>query len=271
MTVLITGASGGLGRVMATECAHRGYDLFLTDWNKQGLIDITNGIKRQYPVEVRHKACDLTDIASIGELFDYLDSVNVRVNMLLNIAGVDFEGGFMDQPCEKLVNIIRLNIEATIRVTHAALLRRHPDDKFNIIIVSSLASMYPIPLKATYAASKRFLLDFSIALREELKHKNASVLALCPGGLPTTTEALLGIAGQSFWGSLTTNNLCTVARNAISRVLAGKPIYIPGKINVLLSVLGQCLPRTCIARILYRRWHIAQNKWPELRTKLHLR
>jgi short-subunit dehydrogenase len=68
-----------------------------------------------------------------------------------------------------------------------------------LVFVSSLASMFPMPHKAAYAASKRFLLDFATALRHELKTHNVRVLALCPGGLVTTKEAVRSIAAQGIW------------------------------------------------------------------------
>ncbi len=261
MTALITGASGGLGRAMATECAARGCDLFLTDVSEENLKQIKQGIIRQYDVAVYQKACDLTDESAVKELFHYIKEEKIRLTMLLNIAGIDFEGGFLDRESDKITDIIQLNVEATLRVTHAALKNRDEKERFYILIVSSLASQYPIPLKATYAASKRFLLDFSIALRQELKNKNVRVLALCPGGLPTTKEAQSGIAAQGIWGSLTTNSLPAVANKTVSKMISGKSVYIPGFINSSLCFAGKIVPRTLIASLLYKRWNSAQNKW----------
>ncbi len=261
MMVLITGASGGLGRAMAVECARRGYDLFLTDMAQMPLMQIQQGIERQFGVNVYTKACDLTNDESLKELFGCMDSLNIKPGMLLNIAGIDYEGGFTTQPSGNIARIIQVNIEGTLKVTHAALARRDKKERFIIVTVSSLASMYPIPLKATYAASKRFLLDFSIALGQELKNENVSVLALCPGGLPTTREALLGIAAQGIWGDLTMNDLGEVARKTMTVALKGKRVYIPGCVNTVLRFLGRLMPATLIARLLYKRWNSAQGKW----------
>ena len=121
--------------------------------------------------------------------------------------------------------------------------------------------MYPMPLKATYAASKRFLLDFSIALGQELKNKDVRVLALCPGGLVTTQEAMSGIAAQGFWGNATTNPLELVAERTIDRLLARGGVYIPGALNRALSFAGKLLPRSWIAAAIYQRWSKAQQQW----------
>ena len=97
MTALITGASGGLGRALAAECAGRGYDLFLTDISEQGLIEIKHGIQRQYDVAVHTKVCNVTNPREVAELFAAIDALNVKLNMFLGVAGIDFEGGFEEQ------------------------------------------------------------------------------------------------------------------------------------------------------------------------------
>jgi len=271
MNVMITGASGGLGRALAAECAGRGYNLFLTDNNEQGLRCLQSGLERQYGVCVTARKCDLTNDESVDEMLSVIDRNGIEFDMLLNIAGVDFEGGFLERERESVVKIVSLNVEATLRITHAILKRRRAGRQFSLVFVSSLASLYPMPLKATYAASKRFLSDFALALGQELKSQNVKVLTLCPGGLATTQEAISGIAAQGFWGEMTTNKLETVASRTIERALKGKRIYIPGTVNMTLSLFGKLLPRSFIAAIIYKRWIGAQSKWLYLEGKTQKR
>jgi short-subunit dehydrogenase len=261
MNVMITGASGGLGRALAAECGRRGYNIFLTDINENGLDRLQEGLERRFGVCVTSKACDLTKPESVDEMLAAIDAHGIKFDMLLNIAGVDFEGGFLEREREKIVKIVSLNNVATLRITHAILSRRRPGKKFSIVFVSSLASMFPMPLKATYAASKRFLLDFSIALRQELKSRNVNVMALCPGGLATTGEAIRGIAAQGFWGNATTNRLEDVASSTIEKALRGKGIYVPGVLNRILSSLGKIVPRPWVATLVFWKWNKAQSKW----------
>ncbi|HHY82779.1 MAG TPA: SDR family NAD(P)-dependent oxidoreductase [Clostridiales bacterium] len=261
MNVMITGAAGGLGRALANECGRRGYNMFLTDINEEGLLCIKRGLERQYDVVVAAAACDLTNPESVDKMLDVIDKYGIRFDMLLNIAGLDFEGGFIERDREKLVKIVSLNNAATLRITHAILKRRRPGKPFTIVFVSSLASMFPMPLKATYAASKRFLLDFAVSLRQELKRENVNILTLCPGGMVTTRETLCSIKAQGFWGNVTTNPLESVARNTIDRALSGKCIYVPGILNRVLSFLGKIIPRSWIAAVIYWRWNNAQSKW----------
>lgn len=261
MRVLITGAAGGLGRALAIECAGRGYDLILTDINNLGLELVKQGILRQYDVDVYITPCDLTNDEEVEKLIQQAEERGLRIDMLFNVAGLDYEGGFMQRNFEQISRILRVNIEATLRVTYRALRLRKKNSRFQIVFVSSLASQYPIPLKATYAASKRFLYDFSLALGQELKGEDVSVLVLCPGGLATTEEAINGITAQGFWGSATTNKLEKVARRTITRALRGRRTYIPGVLNRLFSLVGKVVPADFAVKILYHRWVKAQKKW----------
>ncbi|HHT64915.1 MAG TPA: SDR family NAD(P)-dependent oxidoreductase [Clostridiales bacterium] len=261
MNVMITGAAGGLGRALANECGRRGYNLFLTDINEDGLLCIKRGLERQFDVVVATAVCDLTNAESVDKMLDMIDQHGICFDMLLNIAGLDFEGIFMERDREKLVKIVLLNSAAALRITHAAINRRRSGKPFSIVFVSSLASMFPMPLKATYAASKRFLLDFATSLRQELKRKGVSVLTLCPGGMVTTQETMSSIKAQGFWGSITTNPLESIAHNTIDRVLAGKSIYIPGILNRTLSFFGKIIPRSWVAAMIYWRWNKVQSRY----------
>ena len=91
MHVLITGAAGGLGRALAVECARRGYRLFLTDRNAQALCHIQDGLCRQFGVQVTAVPCDLTDSASVDAMLDQIDRAQMQFDMLLNVAGLDYQ------------------------------------------------------------------------------------------------------------------------------------------------------------------------------------
>lgn len=261
LTVLITGASGGLGRAFALECADRGFDIFLTDINAESLVRIKNGVLRQYDVHVYTKPCDITNESEVDSLINHAKEVGIKLDMILNVAGVDHEGGFTTQSFDNIAEILRVNIEATLRMTYKVLSIRRKTGRFYIVFVSSLASMYPMPLKATYAASKRFLLDFSLALGQELKGENVKVLALCPGGMPTKDSCIEAIEAQGFWGVATTNTLERVAHRTISRTLRGRKVYFPGIVNRLFSIAAKIVPVSIMTKLIHSRWHKAQEKW----------
>jgi short-subunit dehydrogenase len=258
--VAITGAAGGLGKAFAVECASRGWCLFLTDLRPEPLETLAAGLRRTYGVEVTTQACDLTEPAARTELFERLHREGLRFWALVNVAGIDFEGPFLEQSPAHIRTIVRLNVEATLELTHALLGLRDPLAAFRLINVASLAAFYPMPVKATYAASKRFLLDFSLALREEVRPLGATVTVLCPAGLPTTPEVVQAIEVQGWWGQVTTQNIGGVAARTLDYALAGRAVYIPGWINRLLQAVGSLAPAWLVARLINQRWQAARRQ-----------
>ena len=264
--VLITGATGGLGKAMAVECAARGWDLFLTDTTGVALETLAAGLRNAHAVRVLHHTCDLTDPAARAALFDRAAKEGLRFWSLVNVAGLDYEGPFYERSGSQIRSIIRLNIEATLEMTHAVLEFRDPLSPFRIITVSSLAAFNPMPVKATYAASKRFLLDFFLALREEVRALGATVTVLCPGGLPTTPGAIEGIQAQGWLGVLTTQNVGSVAAATIDAALRGRAVVVPGFANQIVRALSAVTPAPIVVRLIANRWTTARAKRQQPRT-----
>jgi uncharacterized protein len=258
--VLITGAAGGLGKAFAVECASRGWSLVLTDLRAASLETLAASLRTTYHVSILVHPCDLTDLASRGALFEWIKENRLRFWFLFNVAGLDYEGMFYDCTRQQIRTILRLNIEGTLEMIHAILDFRDTHAMFRIINVASLAAFFPMPVKATYAASKRFLLDFSLALREELRPLGASITILCPAGLPTTPECITAIEAQGIMGQLTTQNIGSVAAQTIDAALAGTAIVIPGILNRVLHTLGQLVPPRLVARLVSGRWNAAHQK-----------
>ncbi|MCL6588533.1 MAG: SDR family NAD(P)-dependent oxidoreductase [Firmicutes bacterium] len=258
--VCITGAAGGLGKAFAVECARRGWDLFLTDISETALNSLAVGLSNTYGIHVIYHPCDLTDTVARAELFQKMRQEEAHFRILINVAGVDFEGCFTARTPGQIRAILRLNIEATLEMTYMALELRGKGAPFRLITVSSLAAYYPMPVKAVYAASKRFLLDFSLALREEIRSLGGSVTVLCPAGLPTTESTIRGINAQGFLGRITTKNVGFVAARTIEYALRGKAVYIPGLLNRMLRLLGAIVPPTLAARFIGHRWNTAHQK-----------
>ena len=227
--VLISGATGGLGKAFAAECAARGWNLFLTDLPEEALSAAAAGL-------------------------EHVDRLGLRFHCLINVAGLDYEGPFGERKVGELRTIVRLNIESTVEMTRSILPFKDPARTLRIVNVSSLAAFYPMPVKAVYAASKRFLLDWSLALNQELRSSDVTVTALCPAGMPTTPACIRSIDAQGFMGRITTQNVGDVAARTIDRALAGRSVYVPGGVNRLLRLLGGMAPATVVALLINNRW-----------------
>ena len=258
--VLVTGAAGGLGKAFAVECASRGWDLFLTDLCAERLELLAAGLRASYGVRVITRASDLADPASRSALFERIRAEALRFWALINVAGVDYEGLFLEQTSQHIRSIIRLNVEGTIEMTHALLGFRDPLTTFRIINVASLAAFSPMPMKATYAASKRFLLDFSLALREEMRGLGATVTVLCPAGMSTTQECVAAIDAQGWIGQITTQDIGRVADQTLTAALAGQAVVIPGLVNRAVQKIASLLPVSWAVSLVSHRWGAVRQK-----------
>lgn len=258
--VMITGATGGLGRAFAGECAARGWDLLLTDRYPTSLRDLGDTLARMHGVVIRHAEADLASPASRLELQELMQALPTRPWMLINVAGVDAEGPFRERTVDELVEILRVNAEGTLSVTHAALRLRDGSTPFRLLTVGSLAGFYPMPYKATYAATKAFLMTLSVAIGEELRSHHGSATLLAPAGLSTTPGAIEAIAAQGLMGRLTTVDVHRVARIAVDAALRGRRIVIPGGVNAMLRLASSLLPAGYLARLVGDRWSHAQAR-----------
>lgn len=261
--VCITGASGGVGKAFAAECAQRGWDLLLTDLSHAPLSPLASGIGRLYGVEVKTYTCDLTDPAERENFWQYIRENGIQLHMLINVAGVDFEGLFKERSLKEIRTIVRLNIEATLEMTHSVLSHRDPCRTLRIINVSSLASYYAMPVKAVYAASKRFLLDVSVALHHELRSDDVSVTVLCPAGLPTTRSSITKIEAQGLMGQATTLNVGSVTSQTIDLALKGRPVVVPGFFNQIMLAASRMVSPVKLAGMLKKRWLKANKESTE--------
>jgi uncharacterized protein len=262
--ILISGATGGLGSAFVTECARRGYGLYLTDM-REDVTGFADYIAKTYSIETKARVCDMTSQTCRTDFLNAVKTEGVRFWGLINVAGTDHEGAFLDRTRDQIMQLIRLNVEATVDMTHEILNLRDPERKFMLINVCSLAAVTPMPFKATYAATKRFLLDFSYAIREEIK-EFGTVTALCPAGMPTTTENMTAIFAQGFWGKVTTVDARTVARMTLDAALKGKAVVIPGWLNQVLQSFSRLMPTSLTTRVVGGRWRTAQqavDPWQE--------
>lgn len=261
----LSGATGGLGRSMAVECASRGWDLFLTDRNAAVLEAFANSLRHAWQVRMDCFPCDMADDASREALLEAMYARGVRLHFICNIAGVDFEGAFLEKPRRQLLDILKVNDISTVDMLHGLLGLRDSARPLRIVNVCSLAAMFPMPVKATYAASKRLLLDLSLALREEWRDSGVTVTALCPAGMATNEECIRGMAVQGIMGRLTTLQIGRICAGTVDAALRGRAIYIPGVINRALAAAGAVMPRSIVARLIGWRWRRTHHASEQLK------
>ncbi|MBO2453157.1 SDR family oxidoreductase [Actinomadura barringtoniae] len=184
-TALITGASSGIGAGLARQLAQRGHGVTLVARRQDRIAELARRLSDQYGVRAEALPCDLLDPAAREKLPGRIDDLGLRVNVLINNAGVASGGDFTDQDPGHEIDMVRLNCEALLGLT-AAYAPGFEHRPGAILIVASASGFAPIPRQATYAATKAFALSLAEALHFELRPAGTSVTALCPG--PVTTE-----------------------------------------------------------------------------------
>jgi short-subunit dehydrogenase len=256
---MITGATGGLGKAFVVECAKLGHNLFITDLSYDRLQQLANSITSTYKIDVIPWECNLKDIDDRQRMFKKIDELDIELYMTINVAGLDFEGGLDTLDSDKISTVMRVNTEATIDITRFVTQRDHNGD-FYIINVASMAGFFSMPLKSIYAASKRAIIQFSYAIREEIRSKKGHLLVLCPSGMKTMPEVTASIESQGFMGEITTLETGTIVHRTIKKALRDKPKFIPGLINMMLVGVSKIVPDIIKAKLIYRRWEMTRRR-----------
>ncbi len=250
---VITGATGGLGGAFVNVLAARGEDLLLTGRSIDKLLALKNRLAAEFPaVQVDVCAADLTDEKSRAALVERMQAKDVRIGRLVNVAGADIQKAFTEYTQEKIAFQCRANFEAAVSLCHAAL--KNADEGLEILNVSSVSGIYPMPYFAIYSAAKGALTSFSAALREEVKKAGVKVTAVLPGAMPTREDVKEQIKGQGLWGRLAAKSPAWVAEKSLRAVKKNKRRYIPGFWNKAMNFGTKLLPLSWKLRFIAKRW-----------------
>lgn len=238
---LITGASGGIGKEYARQLAADGYNLMLIAHQQEGLNELTEEIERHYRVRTAIIVADFTKTTDITDLVAYIKNAE-RVDVLVNCAGYSEHTPFYEQDETSVLNMLNVQVMATVRLVHAALPKMIEWRSGNIITVSSLAAFTPAPGASMYSSSKAFLNTFMETLHMEVHNYGIKVQSLCPG--PTHTGFHQGqdveesMAGIDFW--MEPQDVVAASLHALEK---GEVVCVPGVINKVIKNVAPMLPR----------------------------
>ena len=191
---LITGGTSGIGLALAKVFAKNKYDIIITARKQEELNKAADDLQRQFGIKVYTLANDLSKTEGPKQVFDWCQAQNLAVDVLVNNAGLATYGKFSEADLNQQLNIINLNIRATTELTGLMLPLMLKRGSGKILNVASSAAFQPGPLWAVYAASKAYILSFSLALRNELKGSGLHVTAVCPGATKTNFQNKIGRA-----------------------------------------------------------------------------
>ena len=247
-TVLITGASSGIGLELARCFARDGSDLILVARDLAKLAEAADALRLENPAGVRTLAHDLGDPEAQAALVATLDRDGVTVDVLVNNAGFGARGNVADLDLDRQMAMINLNVAAPTRLTRLLLPRMLERGRGGILNVASIAAFQPGPNMAVYYATKAYLLSFSEALAEEVQGRGVTVTCLCPG--PTTTQfASRADMEQTRLFRLGAADPQSVAQAGHRGLRRGRVLVIPG-VRDKLTVFGErFLPRVVVRKL----------------------
>lgn len=250
---LITGASMGIGRAIAEECASRNFHLLLVALPGEELEATVDQLKNKYPVDIHHLGLDLTHSEAAQEVLAYCQANQLAVNMLINNAGFGSSGAFDTAKSAFYEKMIQLNVLNTVVLTRLFIPELQKHQSAYILNTGSAAAFFDMPYKLVYSATKSFVYSFSRALRMELRsYTNISVSVICPAGV-TTNEEVRQRTQQMGWVAVKTSlEPEFVAKQAINGMLARKALILPGLVAKIYFIASKVIPYQLKMSILTR-------------------
>jgi hypothetical protein len=244
-TALITGASAGIGRELASVFAGHGFDLVVVARRAPELESLALSLRAGHGVDVSAVALDLTRPSAPRTLFETVRRRGIDVDVLVNNAGVSAHGDFADISLDSHMRLIQLNISALTALTHLFLRPMLERRRGRVLNLASVSAFQPVPTIAAYAASKAYVLSFSEALAVELRGTGVTVTAFCPGFTDTAmvrTESVSTGRAAPLPG-LVVGSPAQVAREAYAACLRGDAVQVGGLLNQVATFWMQHQPR----------------------------
>ena len=254
-SILVAGASSGIGAALARALAARGEALVLSARRLDRLEALAQQLQRDHGVAVQALPCDLAQAGAAQQLRQELRRRDLTLKGLVNSAGFGLRGSVDTIDPAALETFLRVTLQAPVELTTAFLpeVSRHPDGL--ILQVASLAGLVPgLAGSAVYSASKAFVIRFSQSLAAEQGADGVRVMVLCPGYVRSEFHAALGVQDQMNqlpgWCWMEADDL---ARRALRALDGQSVVVVPGLWNQSIALLARLLPEAQ-SRTLGRRF-----------------
>jgi uncharacterized protein len=255
-TIVVTGASDGIGRALAMAFADKDRVTVLLGRNQSRLDAVAEQLANR--CKTLTLAVDLTANDAMQRVDDFLTEENLTIDMLINSAGIGLSGPFADAPRDEIDQLVQLNILALTRLTHRALRDMRREKRGSIINLSSLGAYAPGPNQAAYYASKAYVLSFSEALAHEEKPHGISVLAVVPGPVRTNFHARMGTLGAWYLKLMPTPSPATVAQYVKIAHALGLRMVAPGLVTAAMLPAMKVLPHRLLLPLI--SWLLAPRR-----------
>lgn len=249
---LVTGASSGIGWHISRELAARGYSLIAVSNQAKQLKDLKTELEGSYQITIHTIDSDLSDPASAKSIYDYCQKHKLKVEVLVNNAGMFVYGETVGADMEKIRAILQLHMNTPVMLCRLFGSLMEQDQKGYILNVSSISAVMPYPTISLYGPSKTFLRKFTRAFRIEMKKSGVKVLCLLPGGTVTALYDTdnINLSQAMRFGVMKTPEV--VAKAGVKAMFKGRGECIPGLFNKCIMRLVPLIPNSLI-RFIYKK------------------
>ncbi len=246
---LITGASAGIGKIYAAELAKRGeHDLILVARREDRLQAVAEELRRSgFTHRVQIFTCDLRSAEARSRLAEDIRTAGLEVGLLINNAGFGYVGSFLSDSAENQGDMVVTNCAAPIHLAKLFVPGMVLRGTGAVLNLASVAAYPPIPYMATYGATKAFLLNWSVAVREELRGTGVRMVAVCPGPTESDFHLVAGVKEKiAFVAPMTAEE---VVRQSLQALADDRAVVINGWKNTLVAESTRLLPKPWLARL----------------------
>lgn len=246
-TVLVTGATSGIGLELAKLFAQEGYDIVHVARDEAKMKDVANDLGMAYSVNVTNIVKDLSQTNSAYEVYQEVKDKNIQVDILVNNVGAGIFGKFWETNLEEELGTVRLNIDTTIVLTKLFLKDMVARNQGKILNLASMVSKIGSPQQSVYAGTKAFVYNFSQSLASELKDTNITVTALRPGA--TDTDFFRESHAEDVKIAQPENlaDPADVAKDGYEALMAGERTVVSGFKNKVQAHMADVLPDAVMA------------------------
>jgi short-subunit dehydrogenase len=242
--VLITGASSGIGYELAREFARNGHNLVIVAPVEPELLDVASRLSAEFGVTVKPIVEDLRSEQAADDIYAKVAASGLAVEILVNNAGLGRRGRFWEISLEDDISMIRLNIEAGVRLTKRFLPAMLSNRRGRILNTASIAGFEPGPMLAVYHATKAFVLSWSEALATELEDTGVTLTVLCPGPVDTDFFNKADMVDTRVFQEGNVMAPQEVAVTAYEALMKGERLLVPGALNKALVFSRRLLPES---------------------------
>lgn len=248
-TVVVTGASAGIGRALAREFASAGYDLLLVARSESALEELAGDLSEEFGIAASAISMDLATPGAARRLFDAVQEMDLEIDYLVNNAGFGQLGAFTETDLEMQINMIQLNVTALTELSWLFLQPMIERGRGGLLNVASTAAFQPGPLMAVYYATKAYVLSFTDALANELAESGVTVTTLCPGPTKTEFQDRADMEDSPLMKSFFVMSSESVAKAGFDGLMEGERRVVPGVMNKLGAFSTRLAPRNLLAAI----------------------